>query len=181
MRLATAPLYAVLVVSACVSPVKVTKPGGDGAVVRFRQGGSTRVELLAVSDSNLLFVRDNAVTRAALVDISFVRVDGFGARTERRRALACFGVVNTPFCAVAACHSAWPFVAATAVLSLVGAGLLRRDEIQFDFRFPLDAGAREQLPLYGRYPQGLTDARWQELLGFYGQDDFVTPVRLSGP
>ena len=181
MRLATAPLYAVLVVSACVSPVKVTKPGGDGAVVRFRQGGSTRVELLAVSDSNLLFVRDNAVTRAALVDISFVRVDGFGARTERRRALACFGVVNTPFCAVAACHSAWPFVAATAALTVVGAKLLGREKLRFDFRSPFDTGARGQLALHCRYPQGLNDAQWRQLLGFYGQDDFVTPVRLSGP
>ncbi|MCX6842008.1 MAG: hypothetical protein NTX53_07005 [candidate division WOR-3 bacterium] len=181
MRLTTVILCAVLVVCACVSPVRVTKPGGDDAVVAFRQGGTARVELLAVSDSNLLFVRDNAVTRAALADISRVRVEGYSVRTNKYIALGCIGLVNTVICVDMAFHSAWHFAAVTAMLCVAGAHLLLRDEPRVDFRSPFDTGAREQLALYCRYPQGLTDEQWQELLRFYHQDAFLSSGDMPRP
>jgi hypothetical protein len=188
MRLTTVILCAVLVVCACVSPVRVSKPGGDDAVVAFRQGGAARVELLAVTDFDLFFVRDNAVTRTALADISRVRVEGYSTRTRKYTALWCIGLVSTVTCVDMAIHNiaynavyAMHFAAVTAMLCAAGTALLLRSEPQVDFRSPFDSGALEQLALYCRYPQGLTDAQWQELLRFYHQDTFLSPGDLPKP
>lgn len=181
MRLLPVSVCAILCVCACVSPVRVTKPGGDNAVVEFRQGGMTRVELLSVTDSSLYFIRDHAVTRAALADLSHVRIEGYSIRTQKYVALGLIGLVSTVICVDMAFHSAWHFAAVTAMLWVAGTSLLLRGEPQVDFRPPLDDTVRQQLSLYCRYPQGLTDAQWQELLRFYHQGGFLSPGDLPKP
>jgi hypothetical protein len=181
MRLKTVLLCGILVVCACVSPVRVTKPGGDNAVVVFRQGGSARVELLAVTDSSLFFLRDNAVMRTALADISRVRVAGYSVATGKYVALGAISIVNAAFCVWVMSRGIWQFVAATVPLWGLGTWWLLSDEPRVDFRSPFDTGAREQLALYCRYPQGLTDEQWQELLRFYDQDAFLSSGDMPRP
>jgi hypothetical protein len=164
-----------------LSPVQLTKPVGDNAVVTFRPGGKATVELLAVTDSSLFFVHHAAVTRAALADVSQVSVEGYGAnegygaRTGKWVALGCISLVNAAFCVDVIFHWAWYFALAAVPFWVAGTRLVMRDATQLDFRPSMDESAIAQLALYCRYPQGLTDAQWQELLSFYSQDTFLSP------
>ena len=187
MRSPTVLLCTVLVVCACVNPVQVTKPVGDNAVVTFRQGNKATVELLSVTDSSLFFVHHAAVTRAALSDISQVRVQGYGtnegysARTAKWVPLGFTSLVNAAFCVDVIFHGAWYFALAAVPFWVAGTKLIMRDVTQIDFRPPMDDSAKAQLALYCRYPQGLTDEPWQELLRHHRQDAFLAPGDLSRP
>lgn len=167
-------LCALLSVFACVSPVREIKPGGDDAVVTFRNGGEGLVELLALSDSSPFFIRDDQVWQSALADVSRIRVKGYSERTGKDWAAGCTDLFIAVLCLDVIAHDAWYFAVAPASGCIVGTPVLFRDEPQVDLRPPLDATARQRLALYCRYPQGLTDAQWQELLGFYHQDTFLS-------
>jgi hypothetical protein len=181
MRLATALLCAVFVVCACVIPAQVAKPSGDNAVVAFRQGDRARVELLAVTDSSLFFVYSATVSRAALTDVSQVHVAGYGARPGECVALGCVSLVNVVFCLDVIGHNAWYFALPIVPFWMAGAAWVRRDATRASFQSPMDKNAKAQLALHCRYPQGLTDAQWQELFGFYHQNDFTAPGDLPKP
>jgi len=181
MKPSALPLCLLLLFCACVSPVQVTKPGGDTAVVTFGDGGKARVELLAVSDSSLTFIRENRVWKSALADISRIAVEGYSLRTGKYVATGCIGVVIAAACVDVIAHYAWYFAPVFASFYAAGTYLLFKDEPRVDFRAPFDADARQRFPLYCRYPQGLTDAQWQELLRFYHQDTFLSPDGTPRP
>jgi hypothetical protein len=181
MKPSALSLCLLLLFCACVSPVQVTKPGGDTALVTFGEGGTAWVELLAISDSGLVFIREGRVWKSALADASRIAVEGYSLRTGKRMATGCIGVVIAAACVDVIMHSAGYFAPVFASFYAVGTYLLFKDEPRVDFRAPFDADARQQLPLYCRYPQGLSDAQWHELLQFYHQDTFLSPGDLPRP
>ncbi len=49
-----------------------------------------------------------------------------------------------------------------------------------DFSPEFDINDLEKLRLYCRYPQGLTQTQWNELLMSYGQEEFLSVPQKAG-
>lgn len=171
-----------LLLCSCFSSVEVTKPGGDEAVVTLSDGDRVRVELLALTDTSLLYVRDNAVWRTGLADVCRVHVEGYSVRTNKMGAAVFISLLIGAVCIDMVLHTNyWYFAVPPAVGYAYGMPMLLGQNPKVDFSSPLDTSARQQLALYCRYPQGLTDGQWQELLHFYHQDAFLQPGDLPKP
>jgi hypothetical protein len=172
-------LLALLSACGCISLNQFARPGGETAAVVFRTGSSASAELLAVDDVNLYCVEADHVVRIPVADISRVRVDsrparswGVSGRTWRNASLIAAGVVGVVFAIDAFMHVRETFI--LAPLLTVPPGLLIGLQPEPPLSFTLDPWERNQLVLYCRYPQGLTEAQWQELLAAYGQTGFWT-------
>jgi len=170
----------VLLLCGCVSTVNVNKPQGDRAGVELRQGPLGAVELLGVDDTFLYFDQSALLCRARLADVARVNVAGYSLKTDRAASavlLIGYGGLMTAALAasmtvVALLPAAW--TAATGYFVLTGDRDLRTD-----FRSPFEPQDREQLRLYCRYPQGLTQDQWRELVRQHAQIDFLDPVPLT--
>lgn len=162
-----------LLFCACVSPVKVTKPGGDYAGLFFAQGTSYEVELLTVTDTSLLFATQGRVWQAPLTDVLRIHIQGYSLKTEKTAFLVGLGLADAFFVALML-KSGSPWLSPLLAGVMVGSVFWTMSgEPRVDFRPPLTPRDREQLALYCRYPQGLDGPQRQKLLKHYGQFGFL--------
>ena len=165
----------------CISTSQAVRPGGDDAVVTLNSGVSHHVELLAVTHGDLYFLHCQHVWRCPLADLSRVRVEGYNLRTAKYVALGTSGLVDAGISVAAIALNAWPLAPIPAALFLVGACISLTSGPRTGFSGPLTDSARARLALYCRYPQGLTEEQWVELLGFFHQDGFLVPGGVPKP
>ncbi len=161
---------------ACVTTNQAIRPGGDEATIAFNDGTRCPAELLALTQTDLYFLRNQQVWRSPLADLSRVHVNGYGVRPAKNVALGLFGAANLALSAYSFLTSGcWPFGAITIPFYVGSVFLSRATDPPVDFGAPMGDRAKSQLALYCRYPQGLSDAQWQQLLSFYHQDQFAAP------
>ncbi len=169
-----------LLLAGCFSWVNVNKPQGDSAGLELVNGPVGPVELLAVDDTCLYFLQSTLLCRTRLADVARVSVQGYSLRRPRigsAVALVGYGglitaAVATSAGVVAILPAAW--TALTVHFALTGDGSLRTE-----FRPQFEPRDVEQLRLYCRYPQELTQDQWRELFRYRGQTDFLRPVLLT--
>jgi hypothetical protein len=174
-------VFFLLLSCACISTNRAIRPGGDAVRIILKNGARYHAELLAVTVADLYFLSDQHVWRSPLADSTRVRVEGYNLRTWKYVTLSAIGAVDAVIGLYSADICCLPFAFVPLPFLVGGAWWALRDEPRIDFRFPLTDSRMAQLALYCRYPQGLTDAQWQELLRFYHQDTFLSPGDLPKP
>jgi hypothetical protein len=165
--------------SACISTKQAVRPGGDDAVVTFSSGASHRVELLAVTQDDLYCLRGQRVWRYPLADLSSVHVEGYSLRRRKLIPLGFAGVADAAIGAALIGLGVWPLAVLPAALFVVGAYTSLDSEPRTGFGGPLTDSARVRLALYCRYPRGLADRQWRELMNYCRQDEFLGPDQPS--
>ena len=153
----------------CVSPVKVMKPEGDKAIIVVDNYREYRAELLAVNDTSLIFDNSGRLYSIGWDQVKSVSVIGYNPRFY---ALPGFYII-TDLIAGPALLQIYPPI---GVLAFVHAGCIMMslyDQSQHSFFKPGSlAKDRERLKPYCRYPQGLTEPQWREVLTVYEQEGF---------
>jgi hypothetical protein len=167
--------FALLLGCACITTNQAIRPGGDEATIAFRDGTRCPAELLALTQTDLYFLRNQQVWRSPLAELSGVHVNGYGLRPAKYAVFGLFGAADLALSTYSFLTGCWPFGAITIPFLAGSVFLSRATDPPVDFRVPLGDHARSQLAPYCRYPQGLSDAQWQQLLSFYHQDQFAPP------
>lgn len=160
----------------CTATLNRREPWGEKVRVSSRGifGQHWDVELLAVSDSMLYYDDQGLVSCQRWDQVQAVRVLAY--RSQRALRWLCW----LPTLALGvmwftdANHPNNHGEAAEAALLTVFTGvILYTTGPHSTFGSPPSARDLERLRLFARYPQGLTDAQWQELLRARGQEDFI--------
>jgi hypothetical protein len=170
-------LLVILAISACIAPITTEslKPEGDQATINVKNSGNQTVELLAISDSNLYVLNKNKIHLISINDLRRIQIYGYDVETGTKimgalPALALETIIL--LVAISEEQSTWAGIAA---LSMVGTtALWVAGGPKQNYTAPFSQSDIKQLQLYCRYPQGLPENRWAELLQFHHQDEFYS-------
>ena len=168
----------VLVCSCAIGTVKVTKPYGETAIITLRNTEKLKGELLAISDTLLYYYMPNKLYITRIVDIKKI----FILEYTNRRSLKMCAII--PSLAIEGCvavvafsvdQSCWGYI--SIVTMVVTALSITGGNPQVDFELPVkendEGNDMEKLRLYCRYPQGLSDKQWEELIYYSDQEGFI--------
>lgn len=163
----------------CVRKAIVDQPKmwGDEVTLNFRNWTMHDVELLAISGDSL-YCLDNVSYEIAVVQFSDLRsvyIHDYTIRPELR-AVAATPSVLTELITLYALLAGQEHGLVTGLVMLATAGTIygfSTTTPKVRYQFPIREKHIEKLKLYCRYPQGLTDEQWKELLGYHNQEDFV--------
>jgi hypothetical protein len=175
IRLIAVGLLALSCVS-CTATLNRKQPWGEKLRVTSRSDPMKYrdVELLAVDDS-MLYSEDHGLISSERWDqVRRVRVLAYGSQRALRwlcwmptlaLGIYWFVDVNHP-------NNRGEAAMAAAVTAFTGL-IMYATAPHSTFGSPPSARDREYLRLFARYPQGLTEAQWQDLLHAHGQRDFI--------
>lgn len=173
MRALSLFLLSVFLLSSCASRVDVLKPGGDTGAVFFKNSYKHKVEMLAVSESNLYLRDEDQIITVPLSDVKKIYIHDYRISP----ALKIFG--SMPFLLVdfavmgvafSVDEPAWGVAAGLTMVGTVV--LLFVEDPSVVFLAPFEKDELEKLRLYCRYPQGLNEEQWRKLLESFDQEDF---------
>lgn len=163
-----------LICSCAIGTVKVTKPYGESAIITLKNTAELRGELLAISDNLLYYHMSNKLYVTRIVDINEIFILEY---TNRQSYKACAVV---PSLAVEGCVAAvafdvgqplWGFISILTMPLTIWSTSGGNPQVKFEF--PLKEKNMKKLRLYCRYPQGLTDKQWEELIEYFDQEGFI--------
>jgi hypothetical protein len=159
----------------CISTNHAGRPGGGDAMITLADKSHLHAELLSVTPNDLYYLSAQRVWRCPLDELRSVRVEGYDMTAGKIVTLALFGAADVGVTVLWASAGCWQLAVPAIPLLLIGTAVALSSELPVKHRYPLTEGSRTQLALYCRYPQGLTDVQWQELLSFHRQDKFLSP------
>jgi|GEM_PF-1354865 len=175
MRISTLiSLLAMLLLSGCISSVKVMKTAGDDAVVILKKIHSYNAELITVSDSAIFYEHQGKIHYTTYADLKLVLIKGYSPNLYP---IIGFFIIPDLIAGRAFISDDEASLRQIGMMALFHAGLttailiIQSDKDTFSPATSLKE--REQLKLYCRYPQGLTDEQWKELLRIDGQEGFL--------
>jgi hypothetical protein len=132
------------------------------------------VELLAVNDSMIYYDEKGLITCQKWDQVWSVRVLAYGSQQVVRwlcwLPTLALGIVW--FADASHPGNQGEAVAAATLTAFTGM-IMYMTGPHASFGSPPSVGDLERLRLFARYPQGLTDAQWRELLGVRGQKEFL--------
>lgn len=164
----------VLFCSCAIGTVKVTKPYGETAIITLQNTEKLKGELLAISDTLLYYYMPNKLYITRIVDIKEIFILEYTNR-QSLKVGALLPSLPIEGCVAAVAFDVnqptWGLISlltmAVTVLSITGGNP------QVDFERPIKESDMEKLRLYCRYPQGLTDKQWEELMNYIVQEGFI--------
>jgi len=157
--------------------VKVDQPTGGNATIVDREYDEFNAEILSLDSTYLYFQLENSLYQMDLKKIRKITVLGYSLKSEKVAALFPLMLLDV-LLATAAYSDDLLFenwvgnlAVAHATASLVSIFL---GNPKVTFKPPLKEQDSNKLRLYCRYPQGLSEEQWLEILVYYRQKDFKT-------
>ena len=174
-------IFICLLFASCTSTVQNISPSGGDAWVENSYYDIVTGEILAVDDSCVYHVYEEAVYRVPLSKISKIYIRGYSQLSEKYLSVTPLILMETAFI-FSSGSSEWDdkvkkYTLISEVLT-IGSLLIGNPEV--NFKPPLTDKQMEKLKLYCRYPQGLDDLQWNEVLLYYGQTEFKSVAAKYG-
>ncbi|MBN1560700.1 hypothetical protein JW998_10650 [candidate division KSB1 bacterium] len=162
------------VLVSCASTVNILKLEGDAVTLTLTDASAIRVELLAVTDSRLIAKHDGKIKQAPLAEVMNIHIHDYRIDPAIKILWAIPPVLLEGIIMLVAFDVEQPLWGVIAGLAMVGTiyGFSTGDP-KTTFASPFTDGDLENLRLYCRYPQNLTDVEWKNLLEHFQQDDFI--------
>ena len=159
---------------ACASTVNVLKPSGETATVTFRNSSKYQVEVLAISDSTIYVREESRIGTIRLSSVKKVRIHGYRT-SPGLKTLSAIPALLIETIVLSAAKSVgqtgWVVISGLTIAGTVYA--FSTGDPKVDFSAPLKESDVENLRLYCRYPQGLSDGQWSLLLKHHNQESFI--------
>lgn len=157
----------------CASRVNVLKPEGEKATLTLPNLAVLEIEILAISDSLLYVTNGKKIIIAHLSDVRSVHIHGYRVPRASKVLAAIPPVLFEGIVMLTALGVDQPVWGMIAMITIGGTiyGFTSGDP-KVNFSFPLEINELEKLRLYCRYPQGLTNEQWKDLLQQLNQEDF---------
>jgi len=136
-------------------------------------------ELLALNDSVLYFNSDGKYYKLKHSDLHNVFVHGYSLRKTKMATLAPplliagYLIIDADFEPNEDPQSR--IIIGLSILSTIAAFFIGDPEV--DFTVPFEYNDIERLKLFSRYPQGLTQEQWQQVLQHRKQNTFIRPLQ----
>lgn len=178
MRKTFFAIFGTMIFCSCTSPVNVLKPFGESASLRHIDA-RYRGELIAVNDSMLVLEYNAKLYAVPLSEAKHVYIHDYSLKNIKTVPMVLVTGINIVLLGheIASEDGGPPGIIIFGLLTYLGANSISSGDPKVDFSPPLGEKDLKKLKLYSRYPQGLTQQQWRELLQHYGQKDFqrLTP------
>ena len=173
MRIRSLILVSTFLFCSCASTVRVLKPEGETAKLTLRDFSKHQVEFLAISDSTVYVKERNRICAASLSDVNNIYISGY----EINPGLKILSAIP-PLClegivmmvAFDVDQVGWGAISGLVMAVTFYAYVAGNPKVSFSP--PLEEHELEELRLYSRFPQGLSDEQWKILLQQFNQEDF---------
>jgi hypothetical protein len=161
-------LCCVVFIFAYTSSVNILKPQGENVSFRLTDGQNITGELLTVDDSVIFNGSDGLLYKIQKGKISNIHLFDYSLQKKKMVSMIPTILVSGGL-AILGFH--WDSPAQRVIL---GASALLQIAAIFsgDPKVNFSSPFLDKLKLYCRYPQGLTEEQWEDILRYNKQDDF---------
>lgn len=165
-------LFCIVFIFACTSSVNFLKPQGEKISIRFADGQNITGELLTIHDSVIFTESDGLMYKIQREKISNIYVFDYSLQKEKIITLIPTILISS-WLAIKGFHGdnrdQRLLLGVSASLQI--ASIFFGDP-KVNFSHPFNDKNLDKLKLYCRYPQGLTEKQWIEVLSYNKQENF---------
>jgi hypothetical protein len=177
MKKTISMMLCVIIFCTCTSSVRVLKASGETAILTLNNDTQYVGELITVTDTTLFFNYLGTIFQVPFSEVKNVYVKGYSLKGQKVGATVLLMLIDGTIVVlgITSGNLWWSFAFGALIpLTLI---TFRTSDPKVDFSPSLTDNDLEQLRLYCRYPQGLAQEQWEDLLSYYQQDDFKSLSR----
>jgi len=165
-------LLCIVLIFSCTSSVKVLKSHGENISIVFMDKGKYEGELLAIDDDMLFYESDGLLYKIKQENVAKIYVADYSLK-NKKIATMLPTMLSSGLLAIIGFKGDDPehkVVLVIAALLPIPAFFLGDPKVNFST--PFESDDLKKLKLYSRYPPGLTEEQWDQVLEYNNQDSF---------
>lgn len=169
-------LLCIVLILSCTSSVKFLKPHGENISIKFIDGGKLKGELLALDDDMLFCESDGLLYKIKEENVSKIYVADYSLKNKKIITMLPPMLVCGMFAIIGFTGDDPEHKVILGIAALLPIPTFFFGDPKVDFSTPFEGDDLEKLKLYSRYPQGLTEEQWEQVLKYCDQDTFKTKL-----